>query len=255
MERWFRTVCLHRHDSIRRQIARRNTATVTPPTEIDQNGNIDEFINVCIDGGYKIYSKNGGDLYCDVGGGTTFAAGGWPAPPQPPPPKLTAKTARTTFLAQMPVGIHIPPREGEPCPAVEIFHGQSECYVEYRLAARWYLIGGVVRIKNRKLVVSRFSSGSWVRKWRRCSLRGWPVPGVLTSNNNCGREGGESDAYFVGQEMWHGSVVNGHVSWLTPGWQFTDSAGFDSIGSFPCKLRRRTYVCTNAVGDSFKFTP
>jgi hypothetical protein len=65
--------------------------TVFPDTEIDQNSDIDNFINICIDGNHEIYSKNGGDLYCVLPGTTTttFAAGGWPAPPPPPPPPKT----------------------------------------------------------------------------------------------------------------------------------------------------------------------
>lgn len=33
----------------------------------------------------KILSKNGGDLYCLIGGGTDFTPGGWPVPPKPKP--------------------------------------------------------------------------------------------------------------------------------------------------------------------------
>jgi len=52
---------------------------------IDQDHNPDGFVNTCIDGGYTIYSENGGDLYCTVstGGDASFTAG-WPAPPPPP---------------------------------------------------------------------------------------------------------------------------------------------------------------------------
>lgn len=56
------------------------TATVT----IDEQTNIDQFINVCIDGGYTLYSHNGGDLYCEQGGVSTYAlTNGWPAPKPP----------------------------------------------------------------------------------------------------------------------------------------------------------------------------
>jgi hypothetical protein len=68
------------------------TATFTPPEEIDQNREIDRFINICIDGNHELRSKNGGDLYCEVGGHINYAAGGWPTPPPVPPkpnPELT----------------------------------------------------------------------------------------------------------------------------------------------------------------------
>jgi hypothetical protein len=107
-----------------------------------------------------------------------------------------------------------------------------------------------VTIRNGALAVSSFSDHSWVRKWVSCSLKRWPVPGRLTSNNGC-----SYDAYMVGQEMWRGTKSSGYVGWLNPGWIFTDSAGFGSIGSFPCKRQRASYVCRNAVGDAFKFTP
>ena len=165
--------------------------------------------------------------------------------------RLTSAADSAKFVSVLPLGAQIPPQEGPACPAVEIFRGTSECFVEYHFGNHWYLVNGYVTLQGGALAISELSTGSWVRRRTRCSLRGWHVPGVLTSNNACGRGGGESDAYFVGQEMW----LDGHVVDLMPGWIFTDSAGFDSLGGFPCKHRRRTYVCTNAVGDSFSFTP
>jgi hypothetical protein len=57
------------------------TATVTPPEEINQNTEIDRFINTCIDGSHELKSKEGGNLYCEVGGSVAYTPGGWPAPP------------------------------------------------------------------------------------------------------------------------------------------------------------------------------
>lgn len=50
---------------------------------IDECHYIEEFINVCIDGGYTLYSENGGDLYWVVysGSGTTTRSPGWPPRP------------------------------------------------------------------------------------------------------------------------------------------------------------------------------
>lgn len=58
--------------------------TTTPTTTIDQKTNIDQFINVCIDGGYTLYSHDGGDLYCETGGTPSDSfEKGWPAPKPP----------------------------------------------------------------------------------------------------------------------------------------------------------------------------
>jgi len=68
--------------------------TTTAYTEIDEKNNIDEFINVCIDGNHTLYSKDNGDLYCEVGGVTTESfVSGWPAPPPPTPPVLAGPWA------------------------------------------------------------------------------------------------------------------------------------------------------------------
>jgi hypothetical protein len=75
------------------------TATVTPPTEIDQQSDIDNFINVCINGNYTLYSKNGGDLYCIVSGDKSYAVGGWPAPKTPTPVSTPSKPKTTPILA------------------------------------------------------------------------------------------------------------------------------------------------------------
>ena len=85
---------------------------------------------------------------------------------------------------------------------------------------------------------------------------------TLVSNNDCGREGGSSDVYLVEQEMVSGcgrGSVPGRsgckVAGNDVGWQFTDSAGFNSIGRFPCRHHGHTFTCTNGVGDSFSYTP
>jgi hypothetical protein len=53
----------------------------------------------------------------------------------------------------------------------------------------------------------------------------------------------------MGDERRHHVRLNARVGWL-----FVDSAGFDSIGIFHCKRRNLAFTCTNAVGDSFRYT-
>lgn len=58
--------------------------TTTASVTIDQKTSIDQFINVCIDGGYTLYSHDDGDLYCETGGTETASfVKGWPAPKLP----------------------------------------------------------------------------------------------------------------------------------------------------------------------------
>src|ERR1700733_10412658 len=96
---------------------------------------------------------------------------------------LIPTSAARAFVAQLPPEIYIPAKEGGPCPRVEIFSGQSECFLEYRYAGRLQLASGLVTIRNDALAVRSFSDHSWVRKWVGCSLQRWPVAGRLTSNN------------------------------------------------------------------------
>jgi hypothetical protein len=64
----------------------------TPANIINEKNNIDEFINICIDGDYPIYSHDDGDLYCDTGSSDADAfVNGWPEPaPTPETVKPTA---------------------------------------------------------------------------------------------------------------------------------------------------------------------
>jgi hypothetical protein len=66
----------------------------TPPDIVDEKNNIDQFINICIDGDYTIYSHDNGDLYCDTGSTDADAfVSGWPVPP-PTKPASTSKPAK-----------------------------------------------------------------------------------------------------------------------------------------------------------------
>src|SRR5205085_473768 len=60
--------------------------------------NLDEFINICIDGNYPIASMNGGDLYCVVGGSQT---GWWVKDDWPPPNPYLRMTDSNRLLSQV----------------------------------------------------------------------------------------------------------------------------------------------------------
>jgi hypothetical protein len=70
----------------------KGTTGGTPPTTIDEWNHPDDFINICSNGNYPIYSMNGEDLYCVVGGSdaATWVKDDWRPPP---PPYLTATKA------------------------------------------------------------------------------------------------------------------------------------------------------------------
>src|ERR1035441_6484954 len=75
------------------------------------------------------------------------------------------------------------------------------------------------------------------------------VSGTLIANNGC-TKGPQSDAYFVSIEGYYAARFHPGSSL---GWQFVQSAGFTSLGVF--RRQGHSYTFTNAVGDSFKFTP
>lgn len=174
------------------------------------------------------------------------------------PTPLTRANASAAFAKLLPAGAIVPRREGAFCP--EILTGQSKpysvCFAEYRRGGRWHLAEGQANKTSLLPTSTIHHTSTWTRRWTRCSLRGWALPGALYSNNNCGKGAPQSDAYFVYQEMWWGPKPSGHLgNTRSAGWQFTDSAGFGSIGTYRCARRGRSVTCTTRLGDSFRYTP
>jgi hypothetical protein len=187
-----------------------------------------------------------------------------------------SRAVSKAFTSLLPSGAIIPASEGPACPPAilpEILKGGATCFAEYKRDDRWSLALGSV-IENHGTLESTIDhTGSWRRRRTVCRQHGWRVAGTnlhvpgashntLVSNNDCGREGGDSDVYLVEQEMIFGCGRGSEpgrsgckVGAKVVGWQFTDSAGFTSIGVFPCRHHGPTYTCTNAVGDSFSYTP
>lgn len=186
-------------------------------------------------------------------------------PPPPSPVRLTVQDASRAFLGFLPDGAFIPVAEGRACPEIyETGGSYSICFAEYRLGARWHLMGGAVRIKANVPTARITSDEGSRRRWVKCNLRPWNrtapssarIPGTLVSNNDCGREAPQSDIYFVGQELdpiW--LVHHPHTRVRSVGWQFAQSGGFQAIGRYSCNKRRGTCRCANAVGDAFRYRP
>jgi hypothetical protein len=168
---------------------------------------------------------------------------------------LTPATASAAFraliLEESPDAV-FPRKEGKVCPGVYGGGKVSFCYAEYRTGRTWHLDGASAQLENGAVRVKPGTHAQWRRRWRRCRLR-HGTPGRLVSNNGCGRGTINDDAYLVEVEL-IGNIRIGKP--LQPiGWQFTYSEGFGAIGIFHGRRSGRTLIFTNAVGDSFKYTP
>jgi len=178
---------------------------------------------------------------------------------EPPETEFTSgaaeATLRSEILTEFP-GAVFPSVEGRLCP--ETYTGTegrySICYAEFRAGGAWHLEGGQASVKENRIDVRLYTHAHWRRTWVKCALPhgGLGAPGALTSNYNCGLHQ-VSDAYLVTVEIY--PSIRMHVPISSAGWQFTESAGFTSLGIFHVKRLGRTYVFTNAVGDSFRYTP
>jgi hypothetical protein len=157
------------------------------------------------------------------------------------------------------------------CPQAELFEGRASCVVEWRDGARtwWYAMATVDEHQIQNNIYSGnntvpeggdandeatiWSLHHWTRKWTTCSLRGFTIPGTLTSNNNCGGDWPQSDAHLVGTQMW--PDIRTHSGVDSVGWGFIDSAGYGLIGTLHAVRHGDTWTATNALGDSFRYTP
>jgi hypothetical protein len=164
-------------------------------------------------------------------------------------------TLKAEILTKFPDAA-FPSVEGRLCP--ETYTGTegqySVCYAEFRTGSTWHLEGGQAELKENSIAVRLNTDAHWRRAWTKCVLphSGLGAPGTLTSNYNCGLHQ-VSDAYLVTVEIY--PSIRMHLPVSAAGWQFTESAGFTSLGDFRVKRLGRTYVFTNAVGDSFRYTP
>lgn len=164
-------------------------------------------------------------------------------------------TLRAEILTRFPDAA-FPTVEGRLCP--ETYMGSegeySVCYAEFRTGETWHLEGGRASAKENGIAMTLSTHAHWRRAWVRCALPNNRVaaPGTLMSNYNCGLHQ-VSDAYLVTVEIY--PSIRMRLPVTEAGWQFTESAGFTSVGDFHASRRGRTYVFSNAVGDSFRYTP
>lgn len=178
---------------------------------------------------------------------------------EPPLLHFSASAADAAFngqILQHYPGATFPAAEGHMCP--ETYTGSegeySVCYAEFKTGSTWHLEGGQADSGPEGVAVKISTQAHWRRAWVRCPLPhgSHGAPGRLYSNYNCGREQ-VSDAYLVAVEIYPSIRMHQRVS--EAGWQFTESAGFTSLGVFHAHRHGRTYVFSNAVGDAFRYTP
>jgi hypothetical protein len=157
---------------------------------------------------------------------------------------------RQEIIIQRPHAV-FPAREGQVCPEeLNLGDGPSSlCFAEYTDGGRWHLSGATAEPDGGEVSFSYPIKASWKRRWVSCKLP--RVSGRLWSNHNCGRGQPESDAYFVEDEVIPN--IRFHHPLASVGWQFTDSAGFNSLGRYIGKRSGKSLTFTNAVGDSFRY--
>jgi hypothetical protein len=178
---------------------------------------------------------------------------------EPPLLHFSASAAEAAFdgqILQHYPGASFPASEGHMCP--ETYTGSegeySVCYAEFKTGGTWHLEGGQADSGPSGVTVKISTRAQWRRAWVRCPLPhgSHGAPGRLFSNYNCGR-GQVSDAYLVTVEIY--PSIKMHQPVKEAGWQFTESAGFTSLGVFHAQRHERTYLFRNAMGDAFRYTP
>jgi len=114
------------------------------PREIDERGNLDGFINECIDGNHEVHSKENGNLYCVIEepATTSYVAHHWPAPPQ----SITASTATRWVKAAVVRYLRSSPKHFTARDCKQRGTGRYRCLVAWRLGSRTY--SGSVEVGN-----------------------------------------------------------------------------------------------------------
>lgn len=123
-----------------------------------------------------------------------------------------------------------------------------------------FVEGSVSRSQDANTTASLTHVTTWRRRWRRCDVRlpnGSPgnIAGTLKSNEPCDALPLEA-TYAVGQEMYYAGRV-GYIHEVF--WQFAESgsfaaAGMNRIAFARCGYKHGTITCSDATGDSFRYT-
>jgi hypothetical protein len=141
-------------------------ATVIPPRVIDSQHDTSEYVAVCVDGKQELHALGHGDRYCEVGGGTNYTPGDWPAPapsnPASPAPRrprypaLTLATAPywTEIAVEYHFGYHSAPSQFHTGGCAVKAAGRFTCDVSWRSGA--YSFAGAVRVGAANVYTGRY---------------------------------------------------------------------------------------------------
>jgi hypothetical protein len=141
-------------------------ATVIPPRVIDSRHDMSEYVAVCVDGKQELHALGRGDHYCEVGGGTNYTPGDWPAPatskPAAPAPRkprypaLTLATAPywTAIAVEYHFGYHSAPSQYHASGCALKAAGRFSCNVSWRSGA--YSYAGPVKVGAANVYTGRY---------------------------------------------------------------------------------------------------
>jgi hypothetical protein len=133
-------------------------ATIVPPRVIDQRHHGSEYRTLCVEGRQETRSLGRGDHYCELGGGTNYTPGNWPAPAvkRPRYPALTLASAPywTEIAVEYYFGYRSAPQEFratgcEPKPS-----GRFSCNVSWRAGS--YAFAGPVKVGEANVYTGRY---------------------------------------------------------------------------------------------------
>jgi hypothetical protein len=169
---------------------------------------------------------------------------------------LNAAIARQVMRAKVLLdasGASFLPPSGPICPRIAPRRGgppRALCFAEFQSGRLHNLLAYAVAGYGDQLGLSFRAEARWFRKWVRCPLVS--VPGVLTSNNNCGFHQPQSDEELLRQAL--ANIRLGHPL-RSVHWTFAESAGFGRIGAYRVTREGNAYRYANSVGDSFRYRP
>ena len=134
-------------------------ATVIPPRVIDQRHRAGEYEALCVEGRQELRSLGHGDHYCEVGGGTNYTAGDWPAPPttkKPKYPALTLATAPywTEIAVEYHFGYRAAPQQFRASGCASSADGRYPCDVSWSDGA--YSYAGLVKVGAANVYTGRY---------------------------------------------------------------------------------------------------
>jgi hypothetical protein len=176
-------------------------------------------------------------------------------------PEGSTAALKERIAEEFPAAV-IPPAErvlcspGEHSPSGPV----SYCFAEFEYAGTWNLIAA-----SRPLAAVAEAGGasvqiaaqvSWRRRWQRCHL-GRGTPGVLFSNEDCGRRRLEplaaSDGELISFEVLPRLRAAKPIHFVNRDLPFGRIA--TSISRFRATRRGDVYTFVNSVGDSFRYRP